>query len=305
MRCLVTGGAGFIGSNLVDRLIQDGNEVVVIDNESSGSYEKFHWNESAENYKYDIADYDKIYPLFKNVDVVFHLAAQARIQVCIENPVTAVKSNILGTSCVLQCAKENGIKRVIYSSTSSAYGLKNDPPLVESMQTDCLNPYSVSKVAGEDLCKMYNDLYGLETIIFRYFNIYGNRQPTKGQYSPVIGLFQNQLELGKPMTVVGDGLQTRDYTNVSDVVEANILASQTQEKEAFGQIFNIGFGKNYSVMELVEMLGGKDANYVNIPNRLGESRHTLSDCSKAERILNWKAKIDLKEWIKICKKQLV
>jgi UDP-glucose 4-epimerase len=304
MRYLVTGGAGFIGSNLVDRLLNEGHEVVVIDNESSDAHEQFYWNDKAENYKYDIADYDDIFPLFKDVDVVFHIAAQAGIQICVEDPTTAAKSNMLGTCCVLQAAKENGVKRVVYSSTSSAYGLKNEPPLVETMTRDCLNPYSVSKVAGEDLCKMYTDLFGLETVIFRYFNIYGERHPIKGQYAPVIGIFQRQLAAGEPMTVVGDGLQTRDYTHVSDVVAINIAAANTDNEDAYGQIFNVGFGKNYSVLDLVNMIGGEDAEYEHIPERPGEARHTLSNCNKSKKILKWEAKVALKDWITSCKKQL-
>ena len=304
MRYLVTGGAGFIGSNLVDRLVKDGHEVVVIDNESSDCHEQFYWNQKAENHKYDISEYEDIVSLFKGVDVVFHLAAQARIQVCVEDPTTAAKSNMLGTCCVLQAAKENGVKRVVYSSTSSAYGLANESPLVETMERDCLNPYSVSKVAGEDLCKMYTDLFGLETVIFRYFNIYGERQPIRGQYAPVIGIFQRQVKDGEPMTVVGDGLQTRDYTHVSDVVEANIAAANVENPDAFGEIFNVGYGKNYSVLDLVHMIGDDNPNYKFIPDRPGEARHTLSDCSKGKEILNWASEVALKDWIESCKKQL-
>ena len=307
MRYLVTGGAGFIGSNLVNRLLDDGHEVVVIDNESSDAHENFYWNDKAENYKYDIADYDDIFPLFKDVDVVFHVAAQARIQLCIKDPTTAAKSNMLGTCCVLQAAKENGVKRLIYSSTSSAYGLANDPPLVETMPNDCLNPYSVSKVSGEELCKMYTDLYGFETIVFRYFNVYGEHQPIKGQYAPVIGIFQRQLESGEPMTVVGDGLQTRDYTHVSDVVEANIAAANTKNEDAIKQTFNLGCGNSFSVMDLVKMIGDwetpeEGVDFVYIPQRPAEARHTLADSSKVKRLLDWTPKVKLQDWISSYKK---
>ncbi len=302
MKYLVTGGAGFIGSNLVNRLIDEGHEVVVIDNESSDCHESFYWNEKAENYKYDICDYDKIFPLFEGVDTVFHIAAQARIQICIQNPTTAAKTNVYGTSCVLQAAKENGVRRLVYSSTSSAYGLANTPPLVETMPKDCLNPYSVTKVSGEELCQMYNKLFGFETVIFRYFNVYGENQPLKGQYAPVVGIFQRQLAADTPMTVVGDGLQTRDYTHVSDVVEANILASRTTDERALGEIFNVGYGENLSVMDLVEMIGKKETpvegeDFVYIPARPGEARDTLSDCSKANEILKWKAQVRLGDWL--------
>ncbi len=294
MKALVTGGAGFIGSNLVDKLLRDNYEVVVIDNESSDAHEQFYWNKDAINFKYDICNYEQILPLFDNVDYVFHVAAEARIQPAIIDPTKAVKTNVLGTCNVLQASRVKNVKRVMYSSTSSAYGLKNVPPLKEEMPKDCLNPYSVSKTCGEELCSMYSSLYGLETIIFRYFNVYGERQPTKGQYAPVIGLFIKQMKENKKMTIVGDGLQRRDFTHVDDVVNANILASVSNNPQAIGQIFNVGTGINYSVLQLAEMLGGE---YEHIPERLGEARITLSDSTKAKIMLNWQAKIKLKDWI--------
>jgi len=297
MKALVTGGAGFIGSNLVDQLLEEGNQVVVIDNESADSNEQFYWNNLAENYKYDICDYERIAPLFEGIDVVFHLAAEARIQIAIKNPLLATRTNVLGTCNVLQAARENGVKRVVYSSTSSAYGLANPVPSTENMNTDCLNPYSVSKTAGEELCKMYTDLFGLETITFRYFNVYGENQPTKGQYAPVIGLFQRQHKAGEPMTIVGDGLQRRDFTYVGDVVEANILAATTKNKDALGQLFNIGTGINYNILDLVKLIGGENAEYEHIPERIGEVRDSLSDCSKAYKYLKWKTETKLENWI--------
>ena len=292
-KVLVTGGAGFIGSNIVDELINRGYEVVVIDNESADENDRFYWNNEAENYRYNICDYDKIEPLFKDVDYVFHLAAQSRIQPAIKNPVYTVKVNCEGTANILQASREHGVKKVVYSSTSACYGLMNEPPLHEDMKTDCLNPYSVTKVAAEDICEMYTRLYGLKTVIFRYFNVYGNRQPTKGQYAPVIGLFKKQKDNGEPMTVVGDGLQTRDYTNVSDVVNANILAAESDDVGG-NELINIGAGKSYSVMDLVEMIGGE---HIYIPPRPGESRHTLADISRANMLLKWNPKVSLEDWL--------
>jgi len=292
MKYLVTGGAGFIGSNLVDRLIGEGHEVIVIDNEHSDAHESFYWNDKAKNYKHDIRDYNLIEPLFKGVDFVFHLAAESRIQPAILNPTNAVEINVVGTCNILQAARKNKVQRVIYSSTSAAYGLKNPIPLKESMPKDCLNPYSVSKTAGEELCKMYTDLFGLKTITFRYFNVYGERQPLKGQYAPVIGLFLRQKNMDEPITIVGDGLQTRDFTHVSDVVNANIAA--TKCTEGFGEIYNIGTGLQTSVLGLAKMIGGK---YLHIDERPGECRFTQADITKANNILKWHPKVNLEDWL--------
>ena len=225
-RVLVTGAAGFIGSNLTEKLLDLGYDVVCIDNESAEYNVKPYWHDDAENYKYDIYDYESILPLFENVDTVFHLAAESRIQPAIHNPLLAFKTNVLGTANIAQAARENNVRRVVYSTTSSYYGTKNPIPNVETQQEDCLNPYSVSKVSGDKIMKMYYDLYGLETISLRYFNVYGKNHPTKGQYAPVIGLFLRQKENGEPLTIVGDGLQRRDFTNIKDVVNANIMSME-------------------------------------------------------------------------------
>ena len=254
MKCLVTGGAGFIGSNLVDELLKKGHEVVVVDNESSDANEQFYWNSNASNHKLDICDYESIYSLFEGVDVVFHLAAEARIQPSIIDPRQSVLTNVLGTFNVLEAARHNHVKRVVYSSTSSAYGLKNTPPLSEDMKKDCLNPYSVTKTCGEELCLMYSSLYEIETTVFRYFNVYGNREPIKGHYAPVVGIFLRQKREGKNLTIVGDGLQRRDFTHVEDIVKANCLASDLSNKLCVGQIINVGTGKNHSVLELAKLI---------------------------------------------------
>jgi len=297
MKYLVTGGAGFIGSNIVDALIDDGHEVVCVDNESAESNSQFYWNDKADNYPVDINDFCSLSWIFKHEkpDIVFHLAAEARIQPTINEPQKACLTNFVGTCNVLQASRENGVKRLVYSSTSSAYGLKNDPPLKEDMVKDCLNPYSVSKTGGEELCKVYNNIYNLETIILRYFNVYGDREPTKGHYAPVIGLFLKQKTQGRALTIVGDGKQTRDFTHVSDVVKANLMASHTTNEEALGEIINIGTGVNKSIFNIAKMIGGE---IVYIPKRQGEAQHTLADISKAERLLLWKPKIELKNYLK-------
>ena len=294
MKSLVTGGAGFIGSNLVDRLIEIGHEVIVIDNEYSDVHDQFYWYNEAQNYKYDIRDYEKTRPLYDGVDYVFHIAAEARIQPAIQNPIEAVSINSVGTCTVLQCAREAGVKRLMYSSTSSGYGM-NDSPNVETQPDDCLNPYSVSKVNGEKLCKMYTSLYGLPTICFRYFNVYGERQPLRGQYAPVIGIFLRQRASGEPLTIVGDGNQRRDFTHVSDVVKANVMSAiSNPDSEAFGQVYNVGTGTNHSINQIARMISD---NVINLPPRSGESRITLANNKKINKTFGWNPSVKLEEWI--------
>ena len=291
-KILVTGGAGFIGSHIVDKLIEMKNDVIVIDNLSSDAHEQFYYNKLATYYKYDIRDFDTILPLFKDIDYVFHLAAESRIQPAIEDPTYAIEVNTAGTCNVLQAARVHNIKRVMYSSTSAAYGLNNKPPVNEDMLVDCLNPYSISKCAGEDLCKMYTNLFGLDTVSFRYFNVYGDRQPLQGQYAPVIGLFLKQKENNQPMTIVGNGEQTRDFTHVSDVVAANIAAMQTEL--GGGEVYNVGTGTSYTILEIASIIGG---NYTFIPERPGECRYISADNSKINNKLNWQPTVNLRNWI--------
>lgn len=295
MKSLVTGGAGFIGSNLVDRLIEMGHEVVVIDNEYSDAHDHFYWNDRAHNYKYDICDYENTRPLYEDVDYVFHFAAEARIQPSIENPIKAIFINTVGTCTVLQCAREARVKRVMYSSTSAAYGT-NQTPNIETQPDDCLNPYSVSKVSGEKVCSMYTYLYGLPTVIFRYFNVYGERQPIRGQYAPVIGVFLRQRDAGEPLTIVGDGEQRRDFVYVGDIVNANVMAALSNpNSDAFGKVYNIGTGKNYSVNEIAEMFNHP---IINIPPRLGESRISLANNDKFCNKFGWKPSMKVEDWVK-------
>ena len=293
-KSLVTGGAGFIGSNLVDTLLELGHEVVCVDNESAESNEEFYWNPKAYNVKADIVDYTAMKNCMTGIDYVFHLAAESRIQPAILNPIEAVTKNCVGTCTILQAAREVGVKKVMYSSTSSGYGF-NEPPNNEEQPDDCLNPYSVSKVAGEKLCKMYTNLFGLKTISFRYFNVYGERQPLKGQYAPVIGIFLRQNKADESLTIVGDGEQRRDFTHVSDVVQANILAATKDiDEELYGTLFNVGNGQNYSINEIADKISD---NQVNIPPRIGEARTTLANNNKLKSVLGWEPKVNLMEWI--------
>ena len=299
MKYLITGGNGFIGSNAVDILLKLGHEVVVIDNLSSDAHDQFHYADDAKYYQYCVTDYVMCSEVFEkhNPDCVLHFAAEARIQNCIQDPVKAYETNLMGTLTMLQLSRRHNVKRFVLSSTSAIYGLKNsfsDPePLNEDMRPDCLNSYSLSKYAAEQACQMYSDLYGLSTVCLRYFNVYGKNQPKRGSYAPVIGIFSRQLKNGEKMTIVGDGKQTRDYVNVSDVVSANISAA-TSEINLKGDVFNVGSGKNYSVLELAEMMKGE---YTFLPERVGEARHTLADIAKIKQYFDWEPKKTLEEYM--------
>lgn len=293
MKSLVTGGAGFIGSHIVDKLLNMGHEVIVIDNEYSDN-DNFNWREESQNHKLNICDYEATRHLYDDVDYVFHLAAEARIGPAIANPVNAMNINVLGTCTVLQCAREAGVKKVMYSSTSSAYGL-NESPNVETQKNDCLNPYSVSKAAGEEICKMYTNLYGLPTVIFRYFNVYGERAPRKGQYAPVTGIFLRQKEAGETLTIVGDGHQRRDFIYVGDIVNANIMAAiSNPDSEAYGQVYNVGTGTNYSIRQIAKMISD---DVINIAPRPGEARTSLANINKIKKTFGWEPKMKLEDWI--------
>jgi len=295
MRVIVTGGCGFIGSHLVDTLIDQNHQVTVIDDCSAISNERFYFNKSALYLKYDIQDYSLIEPLFRNTDYVFHLAAESRIQTAVANPLYAVKTNMIGTANVLQAARLGGVKRVIYSSTSSVYGLNETAPIDEAVPIDCLNPYSASKYGGEVLCKMYSKMYNLDTLIFRYFNVYGERSPTAGQYAPVIGIFLKQNQNNMPLTIVGTGLQRRDYVYVKDVVQANILG-MLYNKNLDGSVMNVGSGKNYSVLEIASAISN---NIMHIQPRPGEAKTTLANIIKIQSTLGFNPSLDVQDWIKI------
>jgi UDP-glucose 4-epimerase len=290
-KCLVTGGSGFIGSHLVDKLVELGHYVVNIDNESAVANSKFYKNYAAENYKKDITDYKSIEPLFNGIEYVFHLASDARIQLAIDNPSRSIDVNCKGTFNVLEASKNNNVKTVIYSSTSSLYGNTSMYPSHESNPTDPQTVYSASKQFSENLLKMYPEL---NTASLRYFNVYGDRQPTEGKYATVIGLFLKQKKEGLPLTVVGNGMQTRDFTHVDDVVRANLLTAFTNIKMN-GNIYNVGTGTNYSILQIAQFIS---KNIEFIPERIGELDQTLADNSKMFNTFNWEPSINLKDWLK-------
>jgi len=292
-KSLVTGGCGFIGSHIVDYLAELGQEVVVVDNRSANN-DQFYTTPGVEYLNADITDYSAMSAAMEDVDYVFHLAAESRLQPAIENPIDAVTRNCVGTTVMLQAAREAGVLRFVYSSTSSGYG-NNPAPSVETQPDDCLNPYSASKIAAEKFCKMYYDLYGLETVSLRYFNVFGDRSPTRGQYAPVIGIFERQKAAGEPLTIVGDGSQKRDFVYVGDVARANYLASVMPLHEHIGEVFNVGSGKNYSIKEIANEISNF---HTHIPKRSGEMETTLANIDKIKSVIGWKPEVDVLEWIK-------
>ena len=304
MKYTVTGGAGFIGSNLVDELIELGHEVIVIDNLSTGNEKNV--NPCAKLIVADISGNIKdqiVADVIKNAirgsDAVFHLAALARVQPSIDNPIEFNKTNVNGTLNMLILAKDADVKRFVYSASSSAYGNARKFPTPENHPTDPLSPYGLQKLIGEQYCKVFSHCYGLETVCLRYFNVFGERQSLSGAYCLVMGIFAQQRLEDKQMTIVGDGEQRRDFTYVGDVVKANILAAKSS-KVGFGEVINIGNGDNRSINQLADLIGGPR---LNIDARL-EPNQTLADNRKAKKLLGWSPTTTLEEWVPKYKMQL-
>lgn len=292
-KVLVTGGAGFIGSNLVDALINEGHQVRIIDNLSTGKKE--YLNPKADFFEADLRDFAKISPIFEGVDFVFHQAALPRIQYCIEYPKESNDVNVGATLNVLLASKEAGVKRLIYAASSSAYGNQSSLPLKETAVCLPLNPYALQKYVGELYCKIFWEIYKLPTVCLRYFNVYGPRASQEGAYALVIGTFLSQKKEGKPLTITGDGNQSRDFTWVFDIVRANLLAMNS-DKVGRGEVINIGGGKNHSINALAQMVGGQTSH---IPERIGEIRDTLADISLAKELLGWEPQVSLPEGVGI------
>jgi UDP-glucose 4-epimerase len=300
MKIIVTGGCGFIGSHIVDKLCDLNYQVIVIDDLSASENDKFYFNEKSTYHKIDICDKDKMDHLFEGVDYIFHLAAESRIQPAIQNPNRAYNVNVIGTLNILELSKKYNVKRIMYSSTSSVYGLTNTLPTPEESDVDCLNPYSQSKLMGEELFRYYYKNHKIDSVIFRYFNVFGERSPIKGQYAPVVGIFLNQLKDCKSLTVVGDGEKKRDFIHVSDIADVNISAMlYTNPLES--TTINVGSGKNISIKNIAKQISN---NYINLPPREGEAENTLASTDKMKGILNFTPKIDVIDWINETLKKL-
>jgi nucleoside-diphosphate-sugar epimerase len=300
IRSLVTGGAGFIGSHVVDRLLGLGQEVIVIDNLSSGKEDNLQQhknNPSFHIYVKDICGKD-IEKLFAGVSTVFHIAAIPRVQFSIRFPEETNRVNIAGTLNVLQLAKKAGVRRFIYSGSSSAYGNQTTLPLTESMTPNPMSPYALQKLVGEYYCQLYNLLFSMETISLRYFNVYGPRQDPSGGYACLIPKTIHLVQQGNSPEIYGDGEQTRDFTYVKDVVEANILAAFSLNKKSFGEVLNVGGGNNISVNRVVNyVINGKNIKPKYNPPVI-EPKNTLAGIQKIKDILCWESKFSFEEGLK-------
>jgi len=292
---LITGGAGFIGGHLVERLLADGHTVTVLDNFSTGRMENLDQikdNPRLSIHRVDISHDAEIKPFFENVDRVFHLAALADIVPSIQQPLAYHEANVDGTIAVLEAARSAGVKRFIYAASSSCYGIPDEFPTPETAPVKPMYPYALTKYLGEQYVLHWNKVYKLPSISLRLFNVYGPRARTTGAYGAVFGVFLAQKLAGKPFTVVGDGTQTRDFTFVTDVVDAFVRAA---ESEIEGEVFNVGSGNTYSVNYLVSLLGG---DVVHVLKRPGEPERTFADITKISRMLGWGPKISFEDGVR-------
>jgi UDP-glucose 4-epimerase len=291
MKAVVTGGAGFIGSHLVDALVGEGYEVHVIDNYAAGKRED-RLNARATYHELDITNLEAIGPVIAGADVVFHEAALPRVQFSIEHPVETFAVNVTGTLNVLRAAQVGKARRVVCASSGSVYGDQAMMPLVETMTPTPKSPYGMHKFMLETLCKVWSEVYGLETVALRYFNVYGPKMDPNGAYALAIAKFIKQREEGKPLTIWGDGTHTRDFTNVRDVVRANLLAAKSKKVGA-GEVINIGAGNNKSVLELAALIGGP---VIHEAERL-EPKDALADNQMAKELLGWAPEVRFEDGI--------
>lgn len=296
MKALVTGGAGFIGSHLVDRLLRNGCDLIVLDNLSTGRLENLPDSGSSccvKFHKVDVADLEAILPLFQGVDWVFHLAALADIVPSIQKPMEYHRSNVGGTVSVLEASRKSGVKRFIYVASSSCYGIPDIYPTPETEPARPQYPYAFTKYVGEQYVMHWGKVYKLPVLSLRLFNVFGPRSRTSGTYGAVFGVFLAQKLNNLPYTVVGDGAQTRDFTFVADVVNACIIAASS---DLCNEVLNVGSGQTYSINKLVELLEG---DVVYIPKRPGEPDRTHADIAKVRRLLGWEPEVSFKEGVNI------
>jgi UDP-glucose 4-epimerase len=300
-RVLVTGGAGFIGSHLVERLLEDKHQVTVLDNFSNGrpkNLEHLVSNPMLAVHEVDVADSEAITPLFSGIEWVFHLAGLADIVPSIREPMKYHRANVNGTIAVLEASRAAGVGEFVYAASSSCYGVPDEFPTPETAPARPMYPYALTKYLGEQYVLHWGQVYDLPCISLRLFNVYGPRTRTTGTYGAVFGVFLAQKLAGKPFTVVGDGTQTRDFTFVTDVAEAFVCAANSSVQ---GEVLNVGSGDTYSVNHLVSLLEGE---VVHIPKRPGEPDCTFADTGKISRMLGWKPKVSFEEGVGIMLREI-
>jgi len=295
-KILVTGGAGFIGGHLVDKLVAKGHEVVVLDNLSTGKKENI--NEKVELKELDICNFEAIRPFFNGIDYVFHLAALPRVPISVKDPIGTSQINIMGTINVFKSAQEAGVKRVMFASSSSVYGNENKPPFKEDMTPMPVSPYALQKRVGEQFAKIFTELYKLPIICLRYFTSYGPRMIFDSEYSLAIGKFFRLKREGKPLTIFGDGEQTRGFCYVMDIAEGNIKAMESDKLKG-GEIINIGGSEIVSVNQLADLMGGEK---VYLEEREGDVRFSMGDVNKAKELIDWQPRFTFKQGIEDTKK---
>lgn len=301
MISLVTGGCGFIGSHMVDRLLKEGHEVRVVDNCTTGRLSNLDHQKGSgrlEIFQRDIRRRDEIEGIFEGVDYVFHMAALADIVPSIQKPWEYFSSNVLGTYNVVECARNADVKKLVYAASSSCYGIPDEYPTKETAKIRPQYPYALTKRLGEEIVLHWCRVYGLPAVSLRLFNVYGTRSRTSGTYGAVFGVFLAQKLAGEPFTVVGDGNQTRDFTYVTDVADAFYAAALS---DIVGEVFNVGSGGTYSINRLCEILGGE---VVHIPKRPGEPECTFADTSKIEKMLGWKSSVTFEDGVEMVKKSI-
>ena len=299
MKCVVTGGCGFIGSHLVDALVDRGNQVTVVDDLSTGDASNL--NVSAEFRNVSVLDEDALRESIEGAAVVFHLAAWPRIPRSIQDPVNTHRVNVDGTLHVLEAARRSGVHRVVYSSSSSVYGAQRTHLMHEDMTPEPLSPYALQKLIGEQYASMYAGLYGMTVVSLRYFNVYGPRQPEEGAYALAIGKFLRLRREGQPLTVYGDGLQTRAYSHVDDVVRANLLAADTVLPASQNTILNIGTDRETSVLELANLMGGMVTHVFPNPRGEFEERRKAANYSRAAAVIGWRPRTRLEDALEALK----
>lgn len=297
---LITGGAGFIGSNIVEELVRQGERVRVLDNFSTGKRENIApFLEDIELIEGDLRHLDTVRQAVQGVDYVLHQGALPSVQKSIDYPLDTNEANVRGTLNLLVAARDVGVKRVVYASSSSVYGDTPTLPKTEEMRPAPLSPYAVSKLAGEHYCQVFYQVYGLETVALRYFNVFGPRQDPTSQYAAVIPKFITAMLRGEQPTIYGDGEQSRDFTYVSNVVQANLLAATAPD--VGGQVFNIACGQRYSLLELVATINrilGTDIAPVHTAPRVGDIKHSLADIAKARERLGYQLEINFEEGLR-------